>query len=337
MKKIALLFCTTLSFAQTYTVLNQEKKDISYRGLAIESDSIFLVSGTKNSIAKTSDRGETFEWINPKEVDNRDFRDIEILDKNIYLALGISTPAYILLTQDGGKTWNKVYVNTDEKIFLNAITIKDNEVYVIGDPIHPKVPFILKAKQNQLNKWDTITKANQQNIKLQSDKEAFFSSSGSNIYIDNNRMIYITGGDQSNIYHYTVKNTEIHSLNKLKTTTSGANGLTYDKSLNIGYIVGGDFTNPTNSTGNFYKFKIKNDKLKFIDTKQKPNGYKSGVTIISKNKLLVCGYSGVDYSKNGGKTWETITTDSYNTCKVSPNKKQVILVGNKGKIGKIDF
>jgi len=148
-------------------------------------------------------------------------------------------------------------------------------------------------------------------------------------------MIYVSGGNQSNIYLYTSKSIKIYPLDKLQNTTSGANGLVYDKNLNLGYIVGGDFTDPTNSKGNLYKFKIKNNELQFIKTKQKPYGYKSAVTIISKDEVVTCGYSGVEYSKNGGKTWQTITNDSYNACTVTPNKKQIILVGNKGKIAKI--
>ena len=79
----------------------------------------------------------------------------------------------------------------------------------------------------------------------------------------------------------------------------------------------------------------KNNQLNFIDSWKYPEGYKSGVTIINKNKVLVCGYSGVDYSMDGGHNWKNITKDSYNTCVVSPDKKSVILVGNKGKIGKV--
>jgi len=151
-KLVLLLFYSTFSFAQTYTILNQEKTDVSYRGLAIESDSVFLISGSKNTIIKTSDGGKSFENINPNVVQNRDFRDIEILNKDTYLVLGIDSPAYLLLTNDGGKIWKKIYENNHEKIFLNALyhNKTEREVYVIGDPINSKTPFILKSKQKNL-------------------------------------------------------------------------------------------------------------------------------------------------------------------------------------------
>ena len=336
MKLKILLLTTSLSFAQTYQIINQENTQVSYRGLAFEDSKTFVVSGSKNTIGKTTDGGKTFQWINPEIVEDRDFRDIEVLNKNTYITVAIDNPAYILTTNNAGKTWQKQYENNQEGIFLDAIyhDKKNKDIYVIGDPIVAKQPYMLKAKQNNLNSWQQIDTLFNQNIQLNTSNEAFFASSGANLYVDNKNMLMATGGENSYLYHYTKKHQKTYPIQKNKSTTSGVNALAYNSKFKIGYLVGGDFTAPNNSQANFYKFKIKNNQIVF-DTITQPQGYKSGVTIISKNKVLVCGYSGVDYSKNGGKTWQTITTDSYNTCTVAPNKKYVIMVGNKGKIGKM--
>ncbi|MBO6212320.1 YCF48-related protein [Algoriella sp.] len=331
------LFLSSFSFAQTYQVINSDKTDVSYRGLAFENATSFVVSGSKNTIGKSTDGGKTFSWINPKVVENRDFRDIEVIGKNNYLALGIDSPAYILETKDGGKSWNKVYENAEKGMFLDAIYVdsKSKKITVVGDPMETDKPFILTSTTTATTKWDVAKALFGQPLRLKNPKEAFFASSGSNLYVDDKQALIVTGGELSNLYYYTPKGGQMYALEKTKSSTSGINGLAYDATNNVGYLVGGDFTKPNDSKYNLYKFKITNGKLVFQDSWSYPTGYKSGVTIISKDKVMVCGYSGVDYSIDGGHNWKNITTDSYNTCTVSPDKKYVILVGNKGKIGKV--
>lgn len=324
-----------VTFAQKYTVLNQDKTDVSFRGLAIENATTFVVSGSKNTIGKTTDGGKTFTWINPTVVENRDFRDIEVLGKNTYLALGIDSPAYLLLTKDGGKSWSKVYENNRKGIFLDAIYMqpKSKKLFVVGDPIESGKPFVLTSSDGTT--WTETKTIFNQGVRLRNPKEAFFASSGSNIYADDNQVFIVSGGVESNFYRYTPKGGQLYTLEKSPNNTSGINGMAYDPVANIGYLVGGDYTKPMDSKYNLYKFKIVNNQVQFIDSWKYPSGYKSGVAIISKDKVVVCGYSGVDYSSDGGHNWLNITTDSYNTCQYSSETKTVFLVGNKGKIGKI--
>ncbi|WP_413531984.1 WD40/YVTN/BNR-like repeat-containing protein [Empedobacter brevis] len=338
MRYICLLL-SSLSFAQFYQVINEENSSVSYRGLAFQDAKTFVVSGSKNTIGKTTDGGKTFSWVNPKVVENRDFRDIEVLGKDNYLALGIDAPAYILQTKDGGKSWNKVYENNEKGIFLDAIYVDkiSKKITVLGDPMSPDKPFVLTSTITDPTKWEVAKSFLNQPLRLKNPKEAFFASSGSNLYVDVKQTLIVTGGELSNLYYYTPKGGQMYALEKTKSSSSGINGMSYDATNNVGYLVGGDFTKPDDSANNFYKFKIVNGKIAFQDSWKYPTGYKSGVTIISKEQVLVCGYSGVDYSKDGGHNWTNLTKDSYNTCTVSPDKKYVILVGNKGKIGKVTF
>ena len=337
--KILLFLLSNLCLAQTYKVINEEQQDVSYRGLAFESSTTFLVSGSNNTIGKTEDGGKSFRWIKPTVVENRDFRDIEVINKDNYLALGIDSPAYILQTKDGGKTWTKVYENHQKGIFLDAMYIdaKNKKIYVVGDPIEIGKPFVLTASTIDPTKWIQVKSLMNQGIRLRNPKEAFFASSGSNIYADDNQVLIVSGGIESNLYRYTPKGGQLYTLEKSSSKTAGINGMAYDAENNIGFLVGGDYTKPVESEYNLYKFKIENNQIHFIDSWKYPEGYKSGVTIVDKNRIIVCGYSGVDYSADGGHNWKRITNDSYNTCEVTPDKKSVILVGNKGKIGKISF
>lgn len=337
--KYLLILLSSLSIAQTYEVINQENSGTSYRGLSFQDAKTFVVSGSKNTIGKSLDGGKTFTWLNPKVVNDRDFRDIEVLDKDNYLAMSVDSPAYILNSKDGGKSWTKVYENNTPKIFLDAMYVdaKTKNIIVLGDPMRPDKPFILKSSVSNLKKWEEDIYVNKQLLRLKNPKEAFFASSGSNIYSDEKQTLIVSGGEQSNLYYYTARGGQLYILDKTKSTTSGINGMDYNPTYNVGYLVGGDYKKPEESKHNLYKFKILNGAVSFVDSWKYPEGYKSGVTVIDKDKVVVCGYSGVDYSADGGHNWKNITKDSYNNCKVSPDKKYVILVGNSGKIGKISL
>ena len=255
--KYFVLLLSSLSFAQTYQVINEENSSVSYRGLAFQDAKTFIVSGSKNTIGKTTDGGKTFSWINPKVVENRDFRDVEVLGKDNYLALGIDSPAYILQSKDGGKSWNKVYENNEKGIFLDAIYVDktSKKITVLGDPMSPDKPFVLTSSITDPTKWEVAKSLHGQPLRLKNPKEAFFASSGSNLYVDAKQTLIATGGELSNLYYYTPKGGQMYVLEKTKSSTSGINGMAYDATNNVGYLVGGDFTKPEDSSFNFYKFK----------------------------------------------------------------------------------
>ncbi|MCH5598365.1 WD40/YVTN/BNR-like repeat-containing protein [Niabella ginsengisoli] len=62
------------------------------------------------------------------------------MDEKTAIVMGIASPAYILKTADGGKSWKKVYENKDTAMFLDAMVFKNQkEGIVIGDPIDGKI------------------------------------------------------------------------------------------------------------------------------------------------------------------------------------------------------
>jgi hypothetical protein len=59
------------------------------------------------------------------------------------------------------------------------------------------------------------------------------------------------------------------------------------------------------------------------------------VEYLSKDDLLSCGLNGVDYSANGGKTWQWISKEGFHVCRIAKIGTSIFLAGNNGKIGKI--
>jgi hypothetical protein len=100
-------------------------------------------------------------------------------------------------------------------------------------------------------------------------------------------------------------------------------------------IVGGDFMNDTSRVKNAVGLKQSIRKSSWVIEKSigHPNGYRSGVVYISNSSLISCGTSGVDISKNNGKSWDLISTESFHVVRKQPNTKSVFLAGGGGRIG----
>ena len=75
-----------------------------------------------------------------KGFEKTDFRDIEAFDEKTAVIMGISEPAHILKTFNGGESWKLVYADSTKGIFLDAMDFFfDGRGVVIGDPINGRM------------------------------------------------------------------------------------------------------------------------------------------------------------------------------------------------------
>ena len=327
-----LIFCQN-SFAQnsgnnSIKILTQ-KKGISIRGLAVPNQNTIWASGSKGSIAKSVNGGTDFEWMQVKGYETRDFRSIHAWNDKEAILVAIAAPAIILKTKDGGISWYKVYENADTLMFLDAIHFKDaSNGLVVGDPISNHI-FLLSTIDKGEN-WNEIPSSY---FKTPLEKgEAFFASSGSNIAQNSKDDFLVSGGLRSRLWI----NGEAIDIPILQGGTStGANSMAISPSGYNIIIVGGDFMKDTSRVQNAVGLKQSIRKSSWVIEKSigHPNGYRSGVVYISNSILISCGTSGVDISKNNGKSWDLISTESFHVVRKQPNTKSVFLAGGGGRIG----
>jgi photosystem II stability/assembly factor-like uncharacterized protein len=317
-----------------------DKKGVSLRGLSIPSKNTIWASGSKGTIVKSIDGGIHFEWLTVKGYDQNDFRGIHAWNDQEAIIMSIASPAYILKTKDGGINWYKVYENADSLLFLDAIYFKDEQNgVVIGDPIQNQ--FFKMTSHDKGEHWERIP-----NSYLKSSfksGEAFFASSNSNIVYDYKSEYFITGGKNSRLWidGLAIDIPIIHGLN-----STGANSIAISPNKNLIAISGGDFSKPNEMNNNFirlkrYKypnsnFKHLSENVYFWKMDKKCNflnGYKSSVTFLSNELVISCGTSGVDLSKNGGKSWQLISNESFHVVQKQPGTKNAFLAGKEGRIG----
>jgi photosystem II stability/assembly factor-like uncharacterized protein len=319
------------------------QKGVSIRAMSVPSEKVIWASGSKGMVAKSTNEGISFEWMQVKGYEKRDFRAMHAWNDQEAIIVAVAAPAIILKTLDGGASWNKVYENTDTSMFLDALHFRDvNNGTVIGDPIDGRL-FILTTN-NKGASWEKIP-----NDFFKSDLnngEAFFASSNSNLIHLGKELVFVTGGLSSRLW----KNGVAEALPLLQGTSStGANSIAISPNEKNIVIVGGDFANDKLAKQNivgYQLFQTRKSALKDLSTTQlilkqlalsNPNGYKSSVEFIDNNRLITCGTSGVDLSKDKGASWEKISDLSFHIAKKHPTKKGAYLAGSGGRISFVEL
>jgi hypothetical protein len=331
---ICCLLISVFATAQQPTIkILESGKRISIRGLSVVTDKIIWVSGSGGNVARSTDGGNTFTWMQVPGYEKNDFRDIEAFDENTAIIMGITTPAVILKTKDGGKNWVKVFEDTTKGAFFDAMAFSENESGVlVGDPINNKV-FIAYTHDNG-DSWDAgPSKPNF----VTKEGEAFFASSGTNITMldkKSNHYLMVSGGKASRVIG--VPNTsDLLPIMQGKESTGANSVAIYNNKV---VIVGGDFTKDTISNNNcvLTTLDLRNE-MTYKTPKIPPHGYRSCVIFLNRKKLLTCGTSGIDISKDGGMNWELISKESFHVCQKAKKGKAVFLAGGGGRIAKLIY
>jgi hypothetical protein len=154
----------------------------------------------------------------------------------------------------------------------------------------------------------------------------------------------VTGGLSSRLWY----NGEAESLPLIQGSSStGANSIAVSPNGKNIVIVGGDFANNKLATQNIVGYDLfqatKNKNLSGMKLSWKqialsnPNGYKSCVEFLDNDRLITCGTSGVDFSKNKGITWLKITDASFHITKKHPTKNGAYLAGAGGRISFVEL
>lgn len=328
-------FCLILFLAMALNALAQKYELVplvtdaktSMRGLSVVNKDVIWVSGSKGYVGKSVDGGKTWQWTQPKGYETLDFRDIQAFDQKKAIIVNAGSPAYILSTVDGGKTWRENYKNTDTAIFLDGMDFWDAQNGIIfGDPISHKMQ-LLRTNDGGItwkNISDLLTKPMQVG-------EAGFAASGTTIKTFGNGQVWVaTGGKVSNIYYSAnYGNTwKVYKCPILQGESStGVFSLDFFDAKN-GIVVGGNYLKDKDNSNNVLY--TKNGGKTWKKSKQPVSGYRSGVTYVTKDFCVATGTSGTDISNDGGRTWQNISTLSFNAVKSAD--KVIFLVGGKGQV-----
>lgn len=321
-----IMFLSQLTSAQKIHLLDSGNR-VSLRGLSVVSKKVFWVSGTKGTIGITHNGGQHIQWTTVNGYADRDFRDIEAFDGSTALIMAIDSPAVILKTTDGGRSWKKVFEDNRSGMFLDAMYFQNNhDGIVAGDPVDGK--FFLAATKDGGESW-SVLKASE--CPAADSGEALFAASGSDIISNEKKIFFVSGGITSHFIH---GNHKINLPLLQGKSSTGANAIDMSEDGRM-IIVGGDFSADKVSTDNCT---ITDDVGKtFTAPVQSPYGYKSSISYIGNKTWISCGTSGIDISTDHGMNWKHLSDESFHVVKKSKKGNKIILAGSNGKVGEISL
>lgn len=262
-----------------------------------------------------------------------EFRSIANTSQDFFF-LSVASPALLFKTGNSGEL-ELVYKEDDEKAFYDAMAFwNDTEGIAMGDPTDSCISIIITRDGG--NTWDKIECSA---LPPAAEGEAAFAASNSNIAIEGDRTWILTGGMQSNILYSPDrgKSWELITTPLIngKPTTGGYSMDFYDR--NTGIIIGGDYTKPE---GNVANKAVTNDggKTWKLVAQNKIPGYKSSIRYVPNSdgkEIIAVGFTGIDYSSNGGESWNTLSDEGYYTIRFV-NDTMAYAAG-KGRVAKLTF
>ncbi len=326
-------------FGMTCTATGQWKKldpgtDASFRGLDVVSEKVIWASGTGGTVIRSIDGGKSWSVFKVEGAEKLDFRDIEAFsERTAYvLSIGNGKDSRIYKTVDGGESWKLQFENTDKNAFFDSLAFWDEKHGTAqSDPVNGR--YVIYATTD----GETWSKLPSEKMPAAKEGEAAFAASGTCIVTHGNQgLLLITGGMDARVLYSADRGETWRSSDTPLIKGEGATGIFGIAVLGKrGVIVGGDYTKPAMNSSNIaYSL----DGGKTWSSKREINsfGYRSGVTFVDEDTLVIVGSGGSDISTDFGNTWNRIDDGNWNAVD-SKGRNAVFAVGPAGAVGKYSF
>jgi photosystem II stability/assembly factor-like uncharacterized protein len=325
-----LLIIVQQAFSQQPTVQTTRlTRPASLRGLSVVDDNVAWVSGDHGCIAISTDGGNSWKQMQVAGFEKYDFRSIYAFNAKTAIIANAGTPAHILLTTDGGATWNVVYKNNDSAAFFDGIDFwNSNEGIIYGDPI--KGRMLLLRTTDAGKTWKELPAEITPALET---GEASFAASGTAIRcIGNSKVVIATGGTVSRLW---VSGNKGDTWDHLSTpilqgdATTGIFSVAFTDEHHA-IIVGGDYKEQQLQVN--HVFITEDGGYTWVPPFTPTGGYRECIEYIGKNTAVAVGPAGADITRDGGKKWEKFPADGFHVIRKSRKGSLVLLAGVEGKI-----
>lgn len=288
----------------------------SLRGVSVPSDSVVWVSGAGGTVARTVDRGATWQLVSVPGADSLDFRDIEAFDARTAYVLSIGNGALsrIYATRDGGTTWSLQFANADSSAFYDCFAFWDRDRGIaMSDPVRGH--FRILSTGDGGATWRAHDAAASPRAL---EGEAGFAASGTCVVTGTGGRAWIaTGGGPRTRVLRSADFGRTWSAHDVAPIAAGAapRGAFSVAASGSGTVVatGGNYEKPGDSTGTV-GLSSDDGATWRAPRGARPRGYRSGVAAVpgAARALVAVGTSGTDYSLDGGERWIPADTVALN-------------------------
>lgn len=337
MKEANILFLLSFIFATTTCLAGDTIRyaagipPVSFRALSVVNDSVVWTAGTAATVCMSTNGGENFHCINVPGHDSADFRTLYAFDVSTALIANAGSPAVILRTADGGKTWSKVFECDRPEAFINGMDFYDSKRGVCyGDPVDGLLMLVQTTDSGKTWHW-----LHTSSRPLLAEGEISFAASGTGIRCrDDGNVMISTGGSISRILFSKDFG---NSWNSWLTPMiqgrefGGIFSFAFRDSMN-GVIVGGDYREQHFKEQ--HVFVTRDGGLQWHFPSTPTRGYRECVQYLSADTLIAVGPSGVDLSADGGNHWQPYSeTTGLHVVQKARKGRLVVVAGNRGQIG----
>ncbi len=267
---------------------------------------------------------QTYDSITPE------FRAVAHTTSDFFM-LAINNPALLYKTGNNGQM-ELVYVEEGEGVFYDAMTFwNDKEGIAVGDSVNGCLSIIITRDGG--SSWNKVLCAD---LPEPIEGEGAFAASDTNIKTVGNKVWIAT---TKRILHSPDKGKSWLSMQVPIDTSRPTMGIYSIDFFNedVGIAFGGDYTNP------LYNFKNKamtrdGGKTWSLIADGNPPGYRSCVQFVPKTAgmgIVTLGFEGIDYSKDGGISWEHLSDESFYTFRFLNDT--VAYAAGRNRIAKLTF
>lgn len=260
-----------------------------------------------------------------------EFRSVAHTTSDFFM-LSVGNPAMLFKTGDQG-TMELVYFEEHPKVFYDSMIFwNDQEGIAIGDTTEDCLSIIITRDGG--NTWhklscDVLPKAK--------EAEGAFAASNTNIAVKgNNTWIATTAGrvyfSEDKGKSWSVVQTPVINAKE----TEGIYSMAFYDNKN-GFAIGGDYTNPESNTSNKIITNDGGNTWTLIASGKEP-GYRSCVQYVPNGngkELVTVGFKGIDYSKDGGDSWKSISKEGFYTLRFLNDS--VAYAAGQNRISKLMF
>lgn len=253
--------------------------------------------------------------------------------KTDFFMLSVVDPALLYKTGDNGQM-ELVYKEEGEGVFYDAMKFwNDKEGIAVGDTVEGCLSIIITRDGGR-----TWVKTTCNELPKSIEGEGAFAASNTNIeLIGNKAWIATTSGrilysdDKGNTWS-GIKTPIISEK-----STQGIYSIDFYNE-NLGFGIGGDFTEPEANISNKIRTRDGGKSWNVI-TDNKAPGYKSCVQYVPNSggeDLLAVGFTGIDYSNDGGSSsWKTLSEEGFYTIRFLNDS--VAYAAGRNRISKLTF
>jgi photosystem II stability/assembly factor-like uncharacterized protein len=294
------------------------------RGLSLAGGARWA-SGAKGCV--TADN----QVVRPPGAEGLDFRGIHAFSARSALAMsaGRAEASQLWRTDDAGKTWTRITVNTDPQGFWDAIAFADaKRGFILGDPTAGR--FTLLRTQDGGQTW---ARAPDAALPPAYEGEAAFAASNGSLAIGPKGLVaFCTGGLGPWARAYVSRDggqnfVVIDAPIEAKLASRGGFACAFDRAGTL-WVCGGDYRAPKAEGVNLARLTAGSSAFEAVAA---PAGYLSGVAA-RDGTVIATGLAGTIVSLRGGP-FVRLSETPFNTARLR-GAGEAHLVGPKGSMGR---